>query len=118
MTQGMRPRRLCAIAAVLAFLGAFAASPASASLFTKREAEVNILKSVRVLNRWRIGVVNPATMTLRSNTSVACRGLGRVATGRRYARFVCTIKYRTHRVLLLYVAPPGPRRAFWLERLR
>jgi hypothetical protein len=118
MTEGMRLRRLCAIAAVFTFLGALAAAPASASLYTKREAEVNILKAVRVLNRWRIGVVNPATMTLRSNTSVACRGLGRVATGRRYARFVCTIKYRTRRVRLMYVAPPGPRRAFWLQRLR
>jgi len=118
MTVGMRLRRLCAITAVLTFLAVLAAAPASASLFTKREAEVNILKSVRVLNRWRIGVVNPATMTLRSNTSVACRGLGRVASGRRYARFACTIKYRTRRVRLLYVAPPGSRRAFWLHRLR
>jgi len=111
----MRLRYACAFAAVLA-TAALVAGPAAASLYSQRRAELNVLTAVRVLNRWHVGVVDPSSMTLRSNTSVSCRGLGRATAGR-YRRFRCTLQYGNRRVKLLYTAVAGPRRAYRLHRL-
>ena len=99
----------------IAFLALTAAGTASAASVTKRQAEVNVLHATRVLSRWHIGVADPATGTLRSNTSVTCSGRGQHSAAR-YRRFICTVRYQARTVRLLYTTGKG--RGFRLHRLR
>jgi hypothetical protein len=104
------------IIAFLAFalIALAAAGTGSAASATKRQAEVNVLHATRVLTRWHIGVADPRTGTLRSNTSVACSGRGPHSAAS-YRRFVCVVRYRTRTVRLLYTTGKG--RGFRLHRL-
>lgn len=105
---------------VLGIVGVLVLAPiAGAVPTTKRHAELNILRSTRVLARWHVGAIDPRTHTLRSNTVATCTGQGRptltASNARLYTRLVCRLRYRTQTVRILYIAQRG--RSFELHRL-
>jgi hypothetical protein len=112
LSMDVRSRTVAVLA--IAFIALTAAGIASAAGVTKRQAEVNVLHATRVLSRWHIGVADPATGALRSNTSVACSGRGQHG-GARYRRFICIVRYQARTVRLLYTTGKG--RGFRLRRL-
>jgi hypothetical protein len=95
------------------------AAPASAQPTTKRQAELNLLRSTRVLARFGLEAVDRRTDTLRSNTVVSCAGRGTFVSTRSGARafrsFLCSLRHATERARILYVTKPG--RAFSLRLL-
>jgi len=64
---------------------------------TKRQAEVNVLRTVT--KKWRLrplsGIVNPRTHLLLDNTEAVCRGVGK-RRARRYLRFSCVVRPHVH----------------------
>jgi hypothetical protein len=66
---------------------------------TKRQAEVNLLRTVtRKWPKRRLpGIVNPRTHLLLDNTEAVCRGVGRRRANRRYSRFSCVVRPHVHR---------------------
>ena len=84
---------------VLALAVPSAAATARVQGDTKRQAEVNVLRTVP--RKWRElrlpGIVNPRTHLLLDNTEAVCRGIGRGRHRRRYARFTCVVRPHLHR---------------------
>jgi hypothetical protein len=66
---------------------------------TKREAEVNVLRTVaRKWGRRSLpGIVNARTHLLLDNTEAVCYGRGKPRAPRRYTRFACVVRPHTHR---------------------
>jgi len=81
---------------------------------TRLQAERNILRSVRLLARWKTPFVDTRYNTIRSNTRVSCSGSGRRIAGT-YRAFICTITYRGYQLQVRYVAFDG--NGFGLRRL-
>ena len=82
---------------------------------TKRQAEVNVLRTVE--HRWGArrlpGIVDPATHLLFNNTEAVCYGRGKRRASRRYARFTCIVRPHVHAraqgLYLTYGARPRGR---------
>jgi hypothetical protein len=76
-----------------------AADTARVQGHTKRQAEVNVLRTVS--RKWRKrplpGIVDPRTHLLLDNTEAVCRGVGGGRQRRRYARFTCVVRPHHHR---------------------
>ena len=92
--------RAAAVLTIVAAVGIPASATARIeSGQTKRQAEVNVLRTVQ--HRWGArrlpGLVNPKTHLLLDNTEAVCRGVGRVRPGRLYARFTCVVRPHLHR---------------------
>jgi hypothetical protein len=106
--------------AVVAVVGSFAPALATAApkttppRQTKQRAERNLLGATRVLARWHVGLVDPHTGLLRSNTTAACSGRG-TAIRHSYRWFTCVLSYRKASVRLRYVVQS--RNGFEVHRL-
>ncbi len=101
----MRPLTLRTGVATFALLLLFpAAAAARPGWHTRAQAERNVLNAPRALRHWSATLVNPKTLVVRQNVSVACRGIGRSLGGTRFTRFGCVVKYRTVHVRMLYIA--------------
>ena len=72
---------------------------------TAARAERNILDAPRALARRSAGLVDRRTNLVRQNVAVACVGTG-PHRGAAYARFDCTVRYRSIAIALLYLAQP------------
>ncbi len=83
-------------------------------LHTKRQAEVNVLRSLHAIRKLNLGFVDPRTRLLRAGVQVQCMGEGRRASA--YHRFRCRLQYRTATALFAYLATG--RRAWHLHALR
>jgi hypothetical protein len=109
---------VCCLAIVVALVAAravLAAVQATPPRQTKQQAEKNLLGATRMLARWHVGLVDPKSGLLRSNTTATCSGRG-TAVARRYRQFLCVLRYRTTVVRVLYVVLNG--NGFEAHRLR
>ena len=70
---------------------------------TPRQAELNLLRSPRILGRWRPSFLDPHTQLLRPNIVVRCVGAGTAVHGRFYV-LRCSVTLAPWRVRLRYVA--------------
>jgi hypothetical protein len=106
--------------AVVAVVGSFAPALATAAAKTtpprqtKQRAERNLLGATRMLARWHVGLVDPRTGLLRSNTIATCAGRG-TAVRHAYREFNCVLRYRKTSVRLRYVVQS--RNGFEVRRL-
>ena len=89
---------------------------------TKRQAEVNVLRTVE--HRWGArrlpGLVDPATHLLFDNTEAVCLGRGKWHARRRYGRFACVVRPHVHKrgqgLYLRYrVRPRGRFTIAWIK---
>jgi hypothetical protein len=114
--DGERVRiRLAVLAAVLLVPLVLVAVASSAPTgHSKRQAEVNLLRSTRVLERWRVGLIDPRTKSVKSNTVAVCSGHGRGVNGR-HALFTCRVRGERMVVTVRYAAY---HRGFALRKLR
>ena len=85
---------------------ASAGSTATTPRHAKNQAEVNVLRATKVLASWRLNLVDPRTRLVRNNTSVSCRGRGRVVKAR-YPQFACTLRSAALLVSVSYSAKPN-----------
>jgi len=106
---------LVLVAALSAAPAATAATPKPPPRQTKQRAERNVLAATRMLARWHVGLADPRTGLLRSNTTASCTGKGSVVA-HAYRQFVCVLRYRTTTVRLLYVVQS--HNGFEAHRLR
>jgi hypothetical protein len=109
--QGVRSASACCLAVVVSLSAArvvLAATPAQSTppRQTKQQAEKNLLGATRMLARWRVGLVDPKSGLLRSNTTATCTGRGTAVAGK-YRQFICVLRYRTTVVRVLYVVLTG-----------
>ena len=95
----MNGRSVLLAALVLVLAVPSAADAARLPGHTKRQAEVNVLRTVA--RQWRKrrlpGIVNPRTHLLLNNTEAVCRGVGGRRRQRRFARFTCVVRPHVHR---------------------
>lgn len=93
--------RRVALAALALVLGVPPAVGAAARLpgHTKREAEVNVLRTVA--HRWGRrnlpGIVDPHTHLLLDNTEAVCHARGKRRSPKHFARFDCVVRPHVHR---------------------
>ena len=97
-------RRLLILAfCLVTFASIASAAEAALGRHIKPRAERNIMGAHRVMDRWKVGLVNPRTRLLRNNVWVRCSGRGsRTRAG--YMEFRCILGYRRVRVSVRYVA--------------
>ena len=86
------------VAAVLIPVG-----QAAVARHSKRQAEVNLLRATKVITSWRVGLIDPSTKLLRSNTVATCAGRGPAEAGR-YAKFSCALRNGKIKVAVTYFA--------------
>ena len=103
----MRNVIVCCLGAAIVLAWAASAGGARSSAAavprqTKQRAERNLLAATRMLARWRVGLIDPKTGLLRSNTTATCSGKG-TAVAHAYRQFTCVLRYRTVAVRLLYI---------------
>lgn len=107
---------VCALALTVAgSSAAVAGATGSAPRQTRIQAERNVLHAHRALRRLNPRLVDTRTGLPNTDTTVACRGRGRMAR-HGWHSFVCTVAYHRIRVRVLYEAQP--RNGFELHRIR
>lgn len=92
---------VAAFGLVLLFPSLAAARP---GWHTRAQAERNILNAPRALSHWSPALVDPKTLVVRQNVSVACRGVSQPHDGDRFTRFSCIVTYHNVRLRMLYAA--------------
>jgi hypothetical protein len=92
---------------------------------TKREAEVNVLRTVarKWGHRSLPGILDPRTHLLLDNTEAVCHARGKPRTARRFTRFACVVRPHAHRrhqgLYVSYRARPNDGFTIrWLRFLR